>query len=71
MLRTGVEQTSGDDGWANVGAVASYVSNNNPSFAPINFGYRKFSELVKATGLFKIEMRNQTAMYISDKRGGS
>jgi hypothetical protein len=68
LLRTAVEQASGDDGWANMGMVASYISNNNSSFSSINYGYRKISDLIKATELFKVEMRNGTAMYIKDSR---
>jgi hypothetical protein len=68
-IRTAVEQTSGDDGWANMGQVASYVSNNNSSFSSINYGYRKISDLIKATELFKVELRNGTAMYVKDSRG--
>ena len=68
LLRTAVEQASGDDGWANMGAVAGHISNNNSSFSSINYGYRKISDLIKATELFKVEMRNGTAMYIRDSR---
>ena len=64
LLRTAVQQASGDDGWANMGPVAQYISNNNSSFSSINYGYKKISDLVKATELFKVEMRNGTAMYI-------
>jgi hypothetical protein len=69
LLRTAVEQTAGDDGWANMGQVASYISNNNSSFSSINYGYRKISDLIKATELFKVELRNGTAMYVRDSRG--
>ena len=68
LLRTAVEQTSDDDGWANMGQVASYISNNNSSFSSINYGYRKISDLIKATELFNIELRNGTAMYIRDPK---
>jgi uncharacterized protein (TIGR00288 family) len=69
LLRTAVEQAAGDDGWANMGQVASYISNNNSSFSSINFGYGRVSDLIKATELFKIELRNGTAMYIRDPKG--
>lgn len=68
LLRTAVEQTAGDDGWANMGQVASYISNNNSSFSSINYGYKRTSDLIKATELFKIELRNGTAMYIRDTK---
>ncbi|MEZ5503427.1 MAG: NYN domain-containing protein [Halioglobus sp.] len=66
LLRTAVEQVSDDDGWANMGQVASYISNNNSSFSSINYGFRKISDLIKKTELFKVELRNGTAMYIKD-----
>ena len=69
LLRTAVEQTADDDGWANMGQVASYISNNNSSFSSVNYGYKRVSDLIKATDLFKIELRNGTAMYIRDPKG--
>jgi hypothetical protein len=69
LLRTAVDQAADDDGWANMGQVASYISNNNSSFSSINYGYRKISDLIKATELFNIELRNGTAMYIRDPKG--
>ena len=69
LLRTAVDQAAGDDGWANMGMVASYISNNNSSFSSINYGYRKISDLIKATDLFNVELRNGTAMYIKDPKG--
>ena len=68
LLRTAVEQTSGDDDWANLGRVGNYVSNNS-SFSAINYGYSKISDLIKAIGLFEMEMRHSgSAMYIKDAR---
>ena len=68
LLRTAVDQAADDDGWANMGQVASYISNNNSSFSSINYGYRRVSDLIKATELFKIELRNGTAMYVRDPK---
>ncbi len=68
LLRTAVDQTADDDGWANMGQVSSYISNNNSSFSSINYGYRRTSDLIKATELFEIELRNGTAMYVRDPK---
>lgn len=68
LLRTAVEQAADDDGWANMGQVASYISNNAASFSSVNYGYRRISELVKATGLFTVELRNGSALYLRDAR---
>lgn len=68
LLRTAVEQTSDDDGWADMSRVAHYISNNS-SFSSINFGYKKLGDLIKAIGLFDLEMRKDgKAMYIKDTR---
>jgi uncharacterized protein (TIGR00288 family) len=68
LLRTAVEQSCDDDGWANMGQVANYISNNNSSFSSVNYGYRRISDLIRASELFKVELRNGTAMYIKDSR---
>jgi uncharacterized protein (TIGR00288 family) len=68
LLRTAVEHASDDDGWAHLSKVANYISNNS-SFSPINYGYRKLSDLIKASELFQVEMRNNnTAVYVKDAR---
>ena len=69
LLRTAVSQAADDDGWANMGQVASYISNNNSSFSSVNYGYRRVSDLIRATDLFEIDLRNGTAMYIRDPKG--
>jgi uncharacterized protein (TIGR00288 family) len=68
LLRTSVEQSSEDDGWAHLGKVGQYISNNS-SFSPVNFGYRKLSDLIKASELFEVEVRNgNKSIYIKDAR---
>lgn len=68
LLTTAAEQTSDDDGWSHLGKVGKYISNNS-SFSPINYGYKKLGNLIRASNLFKVEMRKDgTVMYIKDKR---
>jgi uncharacterized protein (TIGR00288 family) len=68
LLRTAVEQSTEEDGWAHLGQVGQYISNNS-SFSPVNYGYKKLSEIVRTCNLFKIEMRkNNSEMYIQDER---
>jgi len=67
LLRTSVEQTSEDDGWAHLGRVGLYISNNS-SFSPVNHGYRKLSDLIKASELFIVDRRDNTTLYIKDAR---
>ncbi len=68
LLRTAVEQTIEDDGWSHLGRVGQYISNNS-SFSPVNYGYKKLSEIIRVSDLFKVEMRkNNSVMYIKDER---
>jgi len=68
LLRTAVDQTSEDDGWADMSKVAHYISNNS-SFSSVNYGYKKLGDLIRASELFEIEMRKDgKAMYIKDVR---
>jgi uncharacterized LabA/DUF88 family protein len=68
LLRTAVDQTIEDDGWSHLGQVGQYISNNT-SFSPVNYGYKKLSDIVRTSDLFKMEMRkNNSVMYIKDDR---
>ncbi len=68
LLRTAVDQTVEDDGWSHLGQVGQYISNNT-SFSPVNYGYKKLSEIIRVSDLFKVEMRkNNSVMYIKDVR---
>ena len=68
LLRTAVEQTSGDDDWALMNKVGNYTSNNS-SFSPVKYGYKKLGDLIRATELFDTEMRNDgKSLYIKDSR---
>jgi uncharacterized LabA/DUF88 family protein len=70
LLRNAAEQTAGEDGWSHLGRVGQYIS-NTASFSPINYGYRKLSELIRVSELFHVEMRNNNkVMYIKDSRKG-
>ena len=62
-LRTAVEQTADDDGWAHLGAVGTYISNNS-SFSPVNYGYKKLSDLIRASQLFEMSTRDKNTLYI-------
>jgi len=68
LLRKAVEQTAEDDGWSDLSRVGHYISNNS-SFSPVNYGYKRLSDLIRASGLFDVEMRNDGAtMFIKDIR---
>ena len=68
LLRTAVEQTAEDDGWSNLGRVGQYISNNS-SFSPVNYGYKRLSDLIRASELFDMDLRSDgTIWYIKDNR---
>ena len=68
VLRTALEQTMDEDGWANLASIGQYI-NNSTSFSPINFGYKKLSSLIDEIDLFDIYMDPDTKqMSIRDKR---
>jgi uncharacterized protein (TIGR00288 family) len=68
LLRTAVEQTSEDDGWAYMSKVGSYISNNS-SFSSLNYGYKKLGDLIRISELFEIKTgSNGKSLYIKDVR---
>ncbi|MGD2119715.1 MAG: NYN domain-containing protein [Chromatiales bacterium] len=73
MLRSAVEASSDDDGWAQLGPVGSNIAKQSPDFDPRIYGYHKLGELVRATKLFEVEERPGGAsgakvLYVRDKR---
>lgn len=71
VLRTAVEQTMDEDGWANLANIGQYISNST-SFSPINFGYKKLSNLIDEIDLFDVYVDEETKiMSIRDKRMGN
>ncbi len=71
VLRNAVDHTMDEYGWSNLADIGTYI-NNSTSFSPINFGYKKLSNLVKEIDLFDIafdEVSKQ--MSIRDKRLGN
>ncbi|WP_309500232.1 NYN domain-containing protein [Sulfurovum sp.] len=68
VLRTALEQTMDEDGWANLASIGQYI-NNSTSFSPINFGYKKLSNLISEIDLFDIYLDpDSKQMSIRDKR---
>ncbi len=71
VLRTAVEQTMDEDGWANLANIGQYI-NNSTSFSPINFGYKKLSNLIDEIDLFDVYLDEESKqMSIRDKRFGN
>ncbi len=68
LLRTAVEQNADEDGWSHLGRVGQYISNKT-SFSPVNYGYKKLSDLIRVSDLFEIKMADdKSGVYIKDSR---
>jgi len=68
LLRTAVEQCANEDGWSHLGRIGQYISNKT-SFSPVNYGYKKLSDLIRVSDLFEISMnKDNSVMYIRDSR---
>lgn len=68
LLRTAVEHCADEDGWSNLGRVGQYISNKT-SFSPVNYGYKKLSDLIRASDLFEIRVReDNSGVYVKDSR---
>ncbi len=68
VLRNALDQTMDEDGWANLANIGQYI-NNNTSFSPINFGYKKLSNLIDEIDIFDVYVDpDSKQMSIRDKR---
>lgn len=72
MLRTAVESSADDAGWAYLGTVAGHIAKQSPEFDSRNYGYSKFLSLIQATELFELEERKgksgQIQHFVRDNR---
>lgn len=57
LLRSAVEASADDSGWAYLGNIGQNIAKNAPDFDPRNYGFKKLSDLITATSLFDIDER--------------
>jgi hypothetical protein len=58
LIRSAIEESSDEHGWANLGAVGSYLTKVRPDFDPRLYGKKKLSELLRSLkGQFGLEER--------------
>ncbi len=67
LVRTAIDTASGDDGWAPLSTVGSYMNKTSADFDPRNYGFGKLNELIAAIGLFELE-RRETQFIVKDSR---
>lgn len=53
LLDNASTQTMDEFGWSNLSDMGIYI-NNNSSFSPVNYGFKKLSSLLKALGTYDI-----------------
>jgi hypothetical protein len=57
LLRTALDASSDDSGWANLGQVGNNIAKQAPDFDARNYGYQKLSDLVAAIATLETEKR--------------
>jgi len=57
LIRTTISDLSDDDGWAFLGDVGSLLQKKQPNFDSRNYGFEKLTPLIKSTGDFELEQR--------------
>lgn len=72
LLHDAVDDAADDSGWANPGMVGQLVANKMPDFDPRSYGFKKLSELIRATEAFEIKeddpLTGTRGMFIRNKR---
>lgn len=66
LIRSAIDALSDEDnGYAHMGEVKKHILKNFSAFDSRNYGYAKFSDLIKAIGLFEVDTGKQR---IKDKK---
>ncbi len=58
LLSSTITDASDEDGWAFLGDVGSLVQKKQPNFDSRNYGFEKLTPLIKSTGKFEVERRD-------------
>jgi uncharacterized protein (TIGR00288 family) len=66
-LRTAIQSSEGEDGWAYLGKVGAFIANQS-SLSPKNYGFAKWADLIRATEYFDEEVRNQNTPHFRLKK---
>jgi len=69
LLRSAIEASQDDDGWASLGPVGGIIS-IQASFDPINYGYTKLGDLIKAIDIFETRVVEPNLFQVRDTRSG-
>lgn len=67
LLRNAIQFMKEENGWAFLGKIGQYVSNNS-SISPSNYGFSKWSDLIRTTDYFDEKMINENMPYFRLKK---
>ncbi|TCP23300.1 OST-HTH/LOTUS domain-containing protein [Tenacibaculum skagerrakense] len=73
LISATINDLSDEDGWAFLGDVGSLIQQKRPNFDSRNYGFQKLTPLIKSTGKFDIEQRenqknNNKLIYVRIKK---
>jgi uncharacterized LabA/DUF88 family protein len=58
LIKEAIEAASEEDGWANLGAVGSYILRVDSSFDPRNYNFPKLGKLIRSLDYIKVQQKN-------------
>ena len=61
LLTSAIDATSGEDGWAHLGSVGSYLGTRQSSFDPRNYGFGKLVSLARAQEYVEVQQTEDNA----------
>lgn len=67
LVRSAIEASSDENGWAALSPVGSYMNKTANDFDPRNYGFAKLSGLLAAIGLFDVD-RREKGIFVRDAR---
>jgi NYN domain/OST-HTH/LOTUS domain len=73
-ILSAIDDASGDDGWAHLGAIGQILNKLMPDFDPRNYGYRKLSDLMagmKGVSTRRVEANGGLAVFVRRKEAGA
>ena len=65
LIASSVDDIADENGWAFLGDVGNLIQKKQPSFDSRNYGYRKLTQLIQATGKFEIDQRETANNHIN------
>ena len=65
-LREAIASTRDEDGWSSMQRIGAYITNHS-SLSSKNYGYARWTDLVRATEYFDLETRDSNHSYFREK----